>query len=580
MKISQPIYKYICPVFYALLLIPFCLRPSIAQEKEKTYSISLVKTAEIEKDIHKIGDKKVLTETHTIREGEHLWQLLREKGLLKSRDLPELLSVLKQLNSSFANLNLIHPGEQLIIPLKIVPISSLSLMKTPKSEIEVPIKKLKDMKLENYTVQQGDSLSRIAVGHFDLPTNYLYNDYLKMVKKLNPSIKDINNIYPGQKIKLPIYSPQIVRSPIKSEIPKKTEDKTEVKETNTITTDLEMIFAGMGEEWVNTGEHFIPLKSGGQIDLKAVSFPIINLQNGLRVIIDLKDKLPDRMTGIIKSSWQNYRVIHLKKEDDLKSSLNKILSVCGYEKIRRQGEPLELSGDIPLKITGDWIITRSGNQGDDRPLIYVINILTAPEGATSGLVRDYLKGLGVEVIDCPPGENETEQDPTVFEALKGGDTPSSLIESLLKLNDRKFSTQLEIPAFQSQKAGLKLTIKADFFLKTREKDAIIDLTGFDKGIVSFLKDHQFLLLSLAADKNPLSIAGKTLKFLDVQYDPGPHLIMAASRDNSRNIRLSIPGIVFKNSEGKQIIITPLNLPDKISMFLSLKGYKVLPLSFS
>ncbi|MCD6560797.1 MAG: LysM peptidoglycan-binding domain-containing protein [Deltaproteobacteria bacterium] len=580
MKISQLTYKYICPVFYALLLIPFCLSPSIAQEKEKTYSISLVKTAETEKDIHKIGDKKVLTETHTVRKGEHLWQLLREKGLLKGHNLPELLSVLKQLNSSFANLNLIHPGEELIIPLKIVPVSSLSLMKNTQPEIEAPIKKLKDIKLEYYTVKQGDSLIRIAVDQYDIPANYLYNDYLKMVKKLNPSIKDINTIYPGQKIKLPIYSPRIVRSPIKPEIPIKTENRTEIKKTNTITDDLEMIFAGMGEEWINTGEHFIPFKSGGQIDLKAVSFPIINLQNGLRVIVDLKDKLTDRMTGIIKSSWQNYRVIHLKKEDDLKSSLNKILSVCGYAKIRRQGEPLQLSGNIPLKITGDWIITRSGNQTDDKPLIYVINILTTPEDATSCLIKDYVKGLGIEVIDCPPGENGTEQDPTVFKALKGCDTPSSLVESLLKLDDREFSTQLEIPVFQSRKADLKLTIKADFFLRTREKDAIIDLTGFDKGIISFLKDHHFLLLSLAADKDPFSISAKTLEFLDVQYNPGPHLIMAASRDNSRNIRLSIPGIVFKDSHGKPIIITPHNLPDKIRMFLSLKGYKVLPLSFS
>ena len=69
--------------------------------------------------------------------------------------------------------------------------------------------------------------------------------------------------------------------------------------------DLGIIFAEMGEDWVQTGEHFIPLKSEGQIDLRAASFPILNLRDGLRVIVDLNNELPETMATLIESSWGN-----------------------------------------------------------------------------------------------------------------------------------------------------------------------------------------------------------------------------------------------------------------------------------
>jgi hypothetical protein len=119
---------------------------------------------------------------------------------------------------------------------------------------------------------------------------------------------------------------------------------------------LQEIFTLMGEEWVNTGEHFIPLHSGGQIHLKAESFPIVNLSNGKRIIVDLHDELPERMAQVITSNWENYRVAHLQDRDDLRGALDRIFPLCEFHRLYRSGEPLELVSDIRLQITADWII--------------------------------------------------------------------------------------------------------------------------------------------------------------------------------------------------------------------------------
>jgi hypothetical protein len=84
---------------------------------------------------------------------------------------------------------------------------------------------------------------------------------------------------------------------------------------------------------VNTGEHYIPLSSGGQIHLKAESFPIVNLSNGKRVIIDLYGELPERMAQVITSNWEDYGVAHLQSRDDLRGALSKIFPLCEYHRL-------------------------------------------------------------------------------------------------------------------------------------------------------------------------------------------------------------------------------------------------------
>ena len=579
-------FRFTYSALLGILLIFFCPKAASSQEEEKTYDISLEKTAVIEKEIHKVDDRKVLTETITIQKGEWVWKILREKGLLKDRSLPELLSALKKLNKSFQNLDLIHPGEKIIVPLKIAPIAGGLSPRPPSLEKVVPLAALKDMNLENYCVKPGDSLTMLARGRYDIPSKDMYNEYLDLVKKLNPSIKNPNLIYPGQIIKLPIHSPEIVRKPIVSKVSEKLEVKSEDKDLSKsqkpspVGDDLAAIFTEIGEEWIRTGRHFIPLKSGGQIDLEAKSFPIITLRNGLQVILDLNNKVPERMEKLIGSSWGNYRVVHIAEDEDLRSALDKVIRICDYPKVFKSGESLELKGDIGLKITGDWIIRLSQTGSDKTANFVVINLTDTPALHNSRIIKDYLKGLGVKVIDYPPGQDDMKEGTAEAEMLSGGGDTSALIKSLLDLTGRTFSTDVRIPVYQSQKADFKLVVTADFFLKIKGSDAIIALAELGPEVITFLREHQFSVLSLAGEKGPCAIVSKTLEFLGVPFNAGPHDFMAAKRDDSRNIRLSLPGNVFSDKDGKPVFVTPLSLPHEIAMFLSQRGYRILVLSFS
>jgi hypothetical protein len=153
----------------------------------------------------------------------------------------------------------------------------------------------------------------------------------------------------------------------------------------------------VGEEWIQSGDHFVPLDSRGSINLKAASFPIIYLQNGQTVIVDLNNELPKDIGSLIQSTWANYQIVHLTDKEDLRSAVARILSICNYPKVFEKGEPLELKGDINFRVTGDWIISLSENGSESKPTYVVINLIDDYTEPTSWLVKRYFEREGVKI---------------------------------------------------------------------------------------------------------------------------------------------------------------------------------------
>ncbi len=574
LKLRQIINRtlpFIAVSILAGIFILYTTAISQGQEEEETYSISLEKTAGADREIHEVDGKKVITESYSVVKGDHVWNILRQRGLL-NRNLKETLSVLKKLNSSLTNLDLIYPEDNIIIPLVISPVEGGA----PGEGEEAIAAPLEDIKgIENYIVKPGDRLIKVVQNLYDIPEKELYGEYMDQLKRINPSIKNLNHIFPGQKIRIPIYLPQIVRLPIVPPEPAETAKK-DRDDLKLMGRQLGEIFSLIGEEWLQTGEHVIPLKSGGQINLKVDSYPIISLRSGKRIIVDLFNDLPEDLTGLITSSWYNYNIVHLRDDEELKEAMERIIILCDYGKIQGINEPLILAGDIPLRIAADWIIQLAAEQSAEKGNIVIVNLCDDEDSVTPATVRRYLERLGVKTVDYPPSQKGLGEAVEMPEILGTGDDRSSIVESLLGIIGLTFSRDTEIPIYGKQQADFNFTVKADYLLNIEGRDAIIDMKGLGPDTVALLNEHQYQVLSLANDL-PSAIVTKTLDFLGIEYDPGPHPFLAADRDESKNIRLMIPGIVFKDNKGQSIFATHLTLYPEIMSFLSQKGYTILRL---
>jgi hypothetical protein len=574
----------ICCLLTSILFIIILYGSVAAQEsgpgdEEDTYTISLVQTAETDKEIRELDDKKILTETYTVKEGDRVWQIFRERGLLEKRELKDLLIALKRLNTSLTNIDLIHPGETLVIPLTIAPIGGLPMHPVKEPPTPVSLEELKDLDLKDYTIKKGESVVKIIKDLYDIPNQNLYNKYLKLVQRVNPDIRDLNQVYPGQKVRLPIYSAQIVRKAIESPSPTTSEQARplQTEEVQQLSRKLNDIISQIGEEWVQTGTHFIPLKSGGQINLKADSYPIINLSSGNKVIVDLYHDIPDNMSNLITSSWDNYRIVQLGDGDGLRKALDKIIPQCDFSKVYPSNEPLVLSGSIPLRVTADWIVKRLpdpfGNVGD----FIALTLLDPNSPRIPKEILDYLLGLGITMIDYPPAAETANESLGRGEILEMGNSPSALIETLFNLIGQPFSKDVEIPIYQSEKTDFNLIIKADIFLNANGRDSIIDLNGLGDEIITLLKQHGFSVLSLSLERKPAMVLSKTLTLLDIPFESKPHPFLMADRDESKNVRLMVQGIIFQNGNNQRFFATPLFLPQGIVDFITQKGYRIMQL---
>jgi len=586
----------------AVISLFFCTSDrGLAQPSdEETYSISLTQTAEPEPEAEQavraaekqesfsLEGKKVVTETYTVKKGDHLWQLLRERGLLEKRNLPELLAALKKLNASFTNLDLIYPGDKIIIPLTITPVKGLPLVAAKGEESVISLEQLKDLKLESYTVQQGDSLIKVVKGRYSLRDEQINDRYLQILSRLNPEIDNLNRIYPGQVVRLPIYTPQVVRMPIRREKPTRPLETAQAaaqttstspeqqKAPSPLTQQLSEFFALLGEEWINSGEHFIPLKAGGQVNLKAEAFPILSLGNGQRVIVDLYHELPEKMAQVIAANWENYRIVHLKGNEDLRGALNKILPACDPYRVYKQGEPLELQGDITLQVSADYILQSS----EDRSKTLLIHLADKNAYRMPMELRSFLAHYGVKTIEYPPGQPPAGEAAPLGKAdvLFAGKDKGTIVESVLNLTGQTFSRDVEMPIIQGQKSGVSLSVKADFFLYVDGKDSIIDCTGIGADIVPLLKEYKVSVLSLGNEQDPAQLVARTLEFIGVTFDSKPQPFTPAGKAGGKNYKLTIPGIVFKDTHGRNVFASHLKLPDDIAGFLSRQGYMVLSLT--
>ncbi len=539
-----------------------------AQEgKEETYSIDLVQTAEVSKEIIELGNKKVLTETYVAKDGDHIWQILRGREVFNKNKLGDILYALKKLNKNISNMDMIHPGQKIVIPLIITPVDGRKFHENTEDIETVNITDIENPDL--YTVMPGDTLIRVLDKKFAVPESEFYNEYLDQLKKLNPELRDPDTIYPGQKVRLPIFSPKIARGKIREELPKKEADEEAVKIENKEKGEhLGKIFTLIGEEWLNQGKHYIPLKTGGQIDLNTETYPIISLRSGDKIIVDLYSTLPEKMADLIMSNWDTYRIIHIDKTDDFTAAIAKAIGACNYAKVYGKDESLVLEEGFRLEVTADWIIQLLSEPTPGEINLLCLNLGEKGRKDIPESLKKYLEGHGIRIIDYPEGEAYEESDKE-FNPINLGGNINSVIEKILDLAEQQYSMKRDILLYRGEEgANFNLTIKADYSFKRKEKDYIIDLNGLEDDVIKLLNERGFSVLSLAGEQDLSKAASRVLDFLGEGWKDAKQGFYAVAEDSRSNIKLVVPGISYRDTKGRMNLFTYIRTPQEISGFLA------------
>ena len=154
---------------------------------------------------------RIWCEPYVVQTNDSLTQLFQEKGEIIGENLEEFLQIFKRLNPHVSDVETIRPGQKIFIPLKklrpdrdqehesriiTLPMVTISGKKTqPVSE---PKKVSEGTGFTEYKIKPGDTLTQIIYRHFGIKKMALFDERLRLLRKINPDLDNINRIHSGR----------------------------------------------------------------------------------------------------------------------------------------------------------------------------------------------------------------------------------------------------------------------------------------------------------------------------------------------------------------------------------------------
>jgi hypothetical protein len=344
-------------------------------------------------------------------------------------------------------------------------------------------------------------------------------------------------------------------------------------------TALGLIFTRIGESFRASGQHFLPLKSGGQITINNETFPIIEMRSGQRIVLDLELKLPEKMVRLIRTNWPNYTIFRPKPKESFSSMLGRLLEAAQYYKVQGPGAPWRVDKGVAIEAGADWIVWRTRSD-HERGRAVIINLPPDPSMGTSPEVAAFLAEHGIQIIDFFPKGNligprlvsgaPPREDWTRIEYHSDLD----LVASILELIGQPYEVDLSIPLMRDDSGGdgFNLTVQAPLYFSRSGRNFIVTPNDFSGDVLEALEANGFRVVTIDPREGLSSLAQKTLEAMGIPTEAGL-TIQASSRPKNANIELTLPGLTFSQG-GRRFFLTPVSPSPLLTPLLDEPGLRV------
>jgi len=280
-----------------------------------------VKTSYKRYSIFKYKNEEILCEPYTVKQDDWLYKIFKTKGEIAEKDFHHFLIIFKKINPQITNIDAIQTGINILIPLKKVKKGDYDQNKS--GNIDVPVVEFStipeglDLKpfTRLYKIKKGDMVSKLIDKKFLKKSGALSKEGLKAFQLVNPNIKNINIVYEGADIYLP--DPSIKSQPwFKSLLSGKAtqnereKKKHEVKQYKLETyklIQLKKYSSLIGGTLLSRGKMYFPGKGNLSHVLDLSSTPIIETDDGSKILIISGDNMNDVLLKTVKTYWKDLK---------------------------------------------------------------------------------------------------------------------------------------------------------------------------------------------------------------------------------------------------------------------------------
>lgn len=153
--------------------------------------------------------RDILCEPYVVRKNDWLFKIFKQKGEISEKDFPFFISIFKRLNPHIHNIDAISTGTRILIPLKIT--NRLDYTVDKEGRVKIPVVEFHDtaassmprISIQSHTIAPGDTVSSLLDPDFLNEGGGITREGQALFYQLNPHIKNMDRIFPGDRISLP-----------------------------------------------------------------------------------------------------------------------------------------------------------------------------------------------------------------------------------------------------------------------------------------------------------------------------------------------------------------------------------------
>ncbi len=540
--------------------------------------------------IKKYKDGQVFTEPHTVKRGQHLWQILRRHYKMSNAKIATFTNITKAVNPEIKNIHRLYPNQHILIPFKYT--------RTAQTTQSMQTVSVQD---DEHLVKPDEYLAMILRKKYNMHNEIIFKSRTyELFAQANPDIQNIHRLEKGQKIIIPaeilafgkpglkevaMVKPGAVtadhpsesfeaegsqavtqgypQAPVETPRPQGALSPEETRARELLAV-LAHSFDGTDNR---TGKAVIPLEEQSSIILDYTKVPLYEFPWGKKILFDYGGKLPPSIKEVIVTEWENAEVVSVQKRDDLESILTKVLDESGFYKVEKGGEYIVNRDNIQVSVSGNWILFKDNLLKN----VFVVNLVNNEQETMSPALRSYFASIGLNIVELglhnKPRVHSQQADSAraVFHKIQAEHVV--LTDTILDILGFKYHKNYNTNIFQNTYSGFSLEVLADRMFKRNETTYLIDFNKLPDKICEIIAQQGINLLQIDSQHDDLNTTAKrVLDYCGAPYSPPPAQFHYA-RGPKAHVKLTIPGFLIKNNSA-DILLTHIDLKEPIVQFLS------------
>lgn len=537
----------------------------------------------------------ILCEPYIVQKNDWVSKLFRQKGEIAQKDYPIFISIFRRLNPYIRNIDLIRPGQYILIPLKRLkkddlPGQSSGIVTIPFVTIS-KITKILNTHSTKYKVKKGDCVSILVARRFGAYGTESYKKGFELFKFINPDIADLNYIYTGQVITIPNASLRkqpwyysifdklgnIKRAVGPKDQPVASKDQPIAPETQRVKLGPPFFKTAsiLNAKFLDKGTYYFPGKKGEEFELDLSKFPMLEFKDGTMIIFSGDSQIKEPDLSVLKSYWSGVNVVSILPDASMEQILDSVFNVIKKEPYVNQ---LSFSDHgVKAVVSAKWITDKPYTTEKKRRHVCITLIEDLSERTPDSISR-YLDQHGISIIDILVDNNETKQGPEIIEQ------ENHIAEDVISINptNRKaFVNDLVTAIGFNYAKNIKITfpyagiqVEAISNLVTTKDGShlLIDFEDLYGDAITSIQKTGFDIIQVKKKDNPYTIIQNLLTGTGVSYTNDP-TFFAAKRPVTYNTALTIRGFLVTNT-GKMLLAASL-LHEGVIQFLKNEGVRII-----